>query len=157
MCFLIAMLLQIFWRNFYSNTVCFSLLLLYLGNSQVNVYRTIGPTLVFYPVNPFLVRRYPVMSVPSDGKFWTCSTKRIKKSVWCTCTIAIRYRTVCSELVRYTCCTYPVYVRLSPVELQSGIILAELILQPLFCHQTCIFRWNLNKIGQTLLKLQKKT
>ena len=42
----IAMLLQIFWRNFYSNTSCFSLLLLYLGNSQVSVYRTIGPTLV---------------------------------------------------------------------------------------------------------------
>ena len=46
MCFLIAMLLQIFWQNFYSNTSCFSLLLLYLGNSQVSVYRTIGPTLV---------------------------------------------------------------------------------------------------------------
>ena len=27
---------------------CFSLLLLYLGNSQVSVYRTIGPTLVIY-------------------------------------------------------------------------------------------------------------
>ena len=31
--------------NFYSNASCFSLLLLYLGNSQVSVYRTIGPTL----------------------------------------------------------------------------------------------------------------
>ena len=40
------MLLQIFRRNFYSNASCFSLLLLYLGNSQVSVYRTIGPTLV---------------------------------------------------------------------------------------------------------------
>ena len=28
-------------------TSCFSLLLLYLGNSQVSVYRTIGPTLVW--------------------------------------------------------------------------------------------------------------
>ena len=48
----IAVLLQIFWRNFYSNASCFSLLWLYLGilnlgNSQVSVYRTIGPTLVF--------------------------------------------------------------------------------------------------------------
>ena len=33
-------------RNFYSNASCFSLVLLYLGNSQVSVYRTIGPTLV---------------------------------------------------------------------------------------------------------------
>ena len=39
---LIAMLLQIF----YSNSSCFSLLLLYLGNSQVSVYRNIGPTLI---------------------------------------------------------------------------------------------------------------
>ena len=31
---------------FYSNASCFSLLWLYLGNSQVSVYRTIGPTLV---------------------------------------------------------------------------------------------------------------
>ena len=28
------------------NAYCFSLLWLYLGNSQVSVYRTIGPTLV---------------------------------------------------------------------------------------------------------------
>ena len=40
------MLLQIFLQNFYSNASCFSLLWLYLGNSQVSVYRTIGPTLV---------------------------------------------------------------------------------------------------------------
>ena len=32
--------------DFYSNASCFSLLWLYLGNSQVSVYRTIGPTLV---------------------------------------------------------------------------------------------------------------
>ena len=32
--------------NPYSNSSCFSLLWLYLGNSQVSVYRTIGPTLV---------------------------------------------------------------------------------------------------------------
>ena len=32
--------------NFYSNASCFSLLWLYLGNIQVSVYRTIGPTLV---------------------------------------------------------------------------------------------------------------
>ena len=32
--------------KFYSNVSCFLLLLLYLGNSQVSVYRTIGPTLV---------------------------------------------------------------------------------------------------------------
>ena len=42
----IAVLLQIFRGIFYSNASCFSLLWLYLGNSQVNVYRTIGPTLV---------------------------------------------------------------------------------------------------------------
>ena len=30
----------------YSNASCFSLLWLYLGNSQVSVYKTIGPTLV---------------------------------------------------------------------------------------------------------------
>ena len=30
----------------FSEFACFSLLLLYLGNSQVSVYRTIGPTLV---------------------------------------------------------------------------------------------------------------
>ena len=41
------MLLQIFSQNFYSNAFCFSLLLLYLGNSQVSVYRTISPTLVY--------------------------------------------------------------------------------------------------------------
>ena len=40
------MLLQIFLRNFYSNASCFSLVWLYLGNSQVSVDRTIGPTLV---------------------------------------------------------------------------------------------------------------
>ena len=45
--FFIAELLQIFRQNFYSNASCFSLLWLYLGNSQVSVYRTIGPTLVF--------------------------------------------------------------------------------------------------------------
>ena len=33
--------------KFLSNASCFSLLLLYLGNSQVSVYRTIGPTLVW--------------------------------------------------------------------------------------------------------------
>ena len=37
------MLLQIFRQNFYSNASCFS-----LGNSQVSVYRTIGPTLVLF-------------------------------------------------------------------------------------------------------------
>ena len=42
------MLMQIFGQKFYSNACCFSLLLLYLGNCQVSVYRTIGPTLVFY-------------------------------------------------------------------------------------------------------------
>ena len=31
---------------FYSNAFCFSLARLYLGNSQVSVNRTIGPTLV---------------------------------------------------------------------------------------------------------------
>ena len=40
--------------NFYSNASCFSLLWLYLGNSQVSVYRTIGPNgptlvLIFAP------------------------------------------------------------------------------------------------------------
>ena len=40
------MLLQIFLRNFRSNGSCFSLLWLYLGNSLVSVYRTIGLTLV---------------------------------------------------------------------------------------------------------------
>ena len=44
----IAVQLQIFWQIFYSNASCFSLLWLYLGNSQVSVYGTIGPTLVFY-------------------------------------------------------------------------------------------------------------
>ena len=33
--------------KFYRISSCFSLLLLYLGNSQVSVYRTIGSTLVF--------------------------------------------------------------------------------------------------------------
>ena len=42
----IAVLLQIFGRNFYSNASFFSLLWLYLGNSQVSVYRTIGRPLV---------------------------------------------------------------------------------------------------------------
>ena len=42
----IAELLQIFRQNLYSNTSCFSLLWLYLDNSQVSVYRTIGPNLV---------------------------------------------------------------------------------------------------------------
>ena len=41
MCIFIAVLLQIFLQNFYSNVSCFS-----LGNSQVSVYRTIGPTMV---------------------------------------------------------------------------------------------------------------
>ena len=44
--------------NFYSNTSCFSLLWLYLGNSQVSVYRTIGPTLVkFYTWKPGICRK----------------------------------------------------------------------------------------------------
>ena len=47
----IAELLQIFRQNFYSNASCFSSLWLYprhnLGNSQVSVNRTIGPTLVY--------------------------------------------------------------------------------------------------------------
>ena len=42
----IAVLLQIFCGNFYSNASCLSLLWLYLGFSQVSVYRTIGLTLV---------------------------------------------------------------------------------------------------------------
>ena len=45
----IAVLLQIFLGNFYSNASCLSLLWLYLGNSQVSIYRTIGPTLVVKP------------------------------------------------------------------------------------------------------------
>ena len=32
--------------KFYRNASCLSLLFLYLGNSQVSVYMTIGPTLV---------------------------------------------------------------------------------------------------------------
>ena len=44
----IAVLLQIFRGNFYSNASCLSLLWLYLDNSQVRVYRTIGPTLVSF-------------------------------------------------------------------------------------------------------------
>ena len=35
------------------NASCFSLLWLYLGNSQVSIYRTIGPTLVFTFVTKF--------------------------------------------------------------------------------------------------------
>ena len=49
-----AELLQIFQQNFYSNTSRFSLLWSYLRNSQVSVYRTIGPTLVFLLRNHFL-------------------------------------------------------------------------------------------------------
>ena len=40
----------------YSNTSCFSLLWLYLGNSQVSVNRTIGHTLVFYAVHDNVIR-----------------------------------------------------------------------------------------------------
>ena len=39
---------DILTKLLYSNPSCFSLLLLYLGNSQLSVYRTIGPTLVSY-------------------------------------------------------------------------------------------------------------
>ena len=46
----IAVLLQIFSRNFYSNASCFFIVVVIpghnLGNSQVSVNRTIGPTLV---------------------------------------------------------------------------------------------------------------
>ena len=46
----IAVLLQIFGRNFYSNASFFCIVVVILGhnlgNSQVSVYRTIGPTLV---------------------------------------------------------------------------------------------------------------
>ena len=42
----ISVLLQIL--IFYSNASCFSLLWLYLGNSQVSVSRTIGPSLVCF-------------------------------------------------------------------------------------------------------------
>ena len=45
--FFIAVLLQKFLGNFYSNASCFSLLWLYLGNSQVSVYVTMCPSLVF--------------------------------------------------------------------------------------------------------------
>ena len=43
------MLLQIFFDETFTacNASCFSLLWLYLGSSQVIVYRTIGPTLFF--------------------------------------------------------------------------------------------------------------
>ena len=48
----IAVLLQIFSRNFYSNASCFSFFMVIpghnLGNSQVSIYRTIGPTLVIF-------------------------------------------------------------------------------------------------------------
>ena len=47
----IAVLLHIFSGNFYSDASCFPLLWLYLGNSQVSVYRTIGPTLVLVVSN----------------------------------------------------------------------------------------------------------
>ena len=43
--------------KFYSNASCFSLLLLYLDNSQVSVYRTIGPTLVIIIIL-FCLRSY---------------------------------------------------------------------------------------------------
>ena len=46
--FLLLCYCRYFDKTFYSNASCFSLLWLYLGNSQVSVYRTIGPTLVFY-------------------------------------------------------------------------------------------------------------
>ena len=45
----------------YSNASCFSLLLLYLGNSQVSVYRTNGPTLVIFLVGR-LLSRFDVMT-----------------------------------------------------------------------------------------------
>ena len=57
----IAVLLQIFGRNFYSNASCFPLLWLYLGNIQVSVYRTIGPTLVWY--FPFRDYRFAVQTI----------------------------------------------------------------------------------------------
>ena len=43
-CYATADILKKFLQQ--CNASCFSLLLLYLGNSQVSVYRTIGPTLV---------------------------------------------------------------------------------------------------------------
>ena len=40
------MLLQMVGSNFHSNASCFSLLLLYLANSQVSVCRTIDPLVI---------------------------------------------------------------------------------------------------------------
>ena len=47
-----------YFDNFYSNAYCFSLLWLYLGNSQVSVYRTIGPTLVMFSARKGFVFRF---------------------------------------------------------------------------------------------------
>ena len=53
----IAVLLQILRGNYDSNASCLSLLWLYLGNSQVSVYRTIGPTLVSILISCLLETR----------------------------------------------------------------------------------------------------
>ena len=58
--FLLLCYCRYFDETFTAMLLCFSLLWLYLGNSQVSVYRTIGPTLVFSLTLPlsFLYRCY---------------------------------------------------------------------------------------------------
>ena len=60
----IAVLLEIFLGNFYNNASCFSLLWLYLGNSQVSVYRAIGPTLVYFFLNTLRVFWVQILPLP---------------------------------------------------------------------------------------------
>ena len=79
----IAELLQIFRQNFYSNTSCFSLLWLDLGNSQVSVYRTVGPTLVCLPLKLTLRRKekaylYLHVFTPNPGPH--CMLRTITRS-----------------------------------------------------------------------------
>ena len=60
--------------NFYSNVSRLSLFWLYLGNSQVSVYRTIGPTLVFI-FAPSMRRFYRVHTVHVFAKIKQTHTR----------------------------------------------------------------------------------
>ena len=91
------MLLQIFLRNFYSNASCFSLVWLYLGNSQVSVDRTIGPTLVFKSTHTRLFD--PVTFSCSSTKFKLKNCGRLGYSCTCTCIYGLRIASFCGFLI----------------------------------------------------------
>ena len=66
-----------------------------------------------YPVNPLLVRRCPVMSVPSVGKFWACSKLSTGQN-GLRRPFDVRSLSISIRFVRNSCVTSPVLIRFIP-------------------------------------------